>query len=76
MSLMFEEKCRNILKSVMKNGTNKVIVKKWLIDSVCRSNKSYYPQALLEDCKYNVEDKERNRFLTGGFKVLISICHN
>ena len=35
-----------------------------LVDSVYKSEKSYYPQGLLEECKYLVKDKEIKSFIT------------
>ena len=46
------------------NKVKEVIGKKLFYDSVCRSDESYYPQTLQEDCKYNVQDKKWKRFLT------------
>ena len=35
-----------------------------LIDSIYRSDKRYYPQILLDECKYKVNDKITYRFIT------------
>ena len=35
-----------------------------LIDSIYRSDKSYYPQILLDERKYKVNDKITHRFIT------------
>lgn len=35
-----------------------------LIDSIYRSDKSYYPQMLLDERKYKVNDKITYRFIT------------
>ena len=35
-----------------------------LIDSIYRSDKSYYPQILLDERKYKVNDKITYRFIT------------
>ena len=34
-----------------------------LVDSVYRSNKSSYPQVILEDCKYIVKNEATKRFM-------------
>ena len=31
-----------------------------MLDSVVRVNKNYYPQKLLEECKYKIKDKIEN----------------
>lgn len=35
-----------------------------LIGSVYKSDKSFYPQVLLEQCKYIIKGKETKRFIT------------
>ena len=32
-----------------------------MLDSVIRANKNYYPQALLEECKYEIKKKQNGK---------------
>ena len=34
-----------------------------ILDSVIRVNKRYYPQALLEECKYEIKKNKINNFI-------------
>ena len=34
-----------------------------IVDSVTRVNKSYYPQTLLEECKYKIKKNKRDNFI-------------
>ena len=42
-----------------------------LIDSVCRASKNYYPQILLEECKYVVKEKRFLSILLTIYKFLL-----
>ena len=35
-----------------------------MIDSVCEIGKSYYPQVLLEECKYIVKEREKSNYIS------------
>ena len=57
----------NFFKKICKNmGKSKQVVK-WgrvskliILDSVIRVNRNYYPQTLLEECKYNIRKNKRS----------------
>ena len=34
-----------------------------MLDSVIRANKKYYPQTLLEECKYEIKKKKMEKFI-------------
>ena len=36
-----------------------------LVDLIYRTNKSYYPQVILEECKYMVKNETTKRYITG-----------
>ena len=36
-----------------------------MLDSVIRGNKKYYPQTLLEECKYEIKSNEMENFING-----------
>lgn len=40
-----------------------------LIDPVIKSDKSCFPQVLLEECKYNVKDKEIKTLKSGDWTI-------
>ena len=46
---------------IPKEGSQFICLSVFLIDSVFRTGKNYYPQVFLEDCKYVVKEK---RFLS------------
>ena len=35
-----------------------------MIDSLYKKDKNYYPQVLLEECKYVVKEKKKSKFVT------------
>ena len=39
------------------------------LDSVIRVNKKYYPQALLEECKYKIRKNERDNLINDDLKL-------
>ena len=40
-----------------------------LIDSVYKTGKNYYPQAILEECKYVVKEKKMPEYITDDIKI-------
>ena len=40
-----------------------------IMDSVIRVNKKYYPQTLLEECKYKIKKNKRNNLINDDFRV-------
>ena len=42
---------------ITKEGSNLICLSVILIESVFRTGKNYYPQVLLEECKYNAKEK-------------------
>ena len=42
---------------ITKEGSNLICLSVILIESVSRTGKNYYPQVLLEECKYNAKEK-------------------
>ena len=45
-----------------------------ILDSVIRVNKNYYPQRLLEECKYKRERKKMENFINNDLEL--SSSHN
>ena len=43
---------------ITKEGSNLICLSVILIESVFRTGKNYYPQVLLEECKYNAKEKK------------------
>ena len=48
---------------IQKEGSQFICLSVILIDSVFRTNKNYYPQVLLEEWKYIVEEKKIPRYI-------------
>ena len=40
-----------------------------MIDSVCEIGKSYYPQVLLEECKYIVKEREKSNYISHELEI-------
>ena len=40
-----------------------------LIDSVYRTNKNYYPQMFLEECKFAVKEKKMPEYITDDIEI-------
>ena len=40
-----------------------------MIDSVCEIDKSYYPQVLLEECKYIVKEREKSNYISHELEI-------
>ena len=43
-----------------------------VIDSVFQSGKNWYPQTFLEECKYNIKEKEIKSIITGDLESFSS----
>ena len=40
-----------------------------MIDSVYKTGKNYYPQAILEECKYVVKEKKMPEYITDDIEI-------
>ena len=40
-----------------------------MIDSVYKTGKNYYPQAILEECKYVVKEKKMPEYITDNIEI-------
>ena len=53
-------------KRILKENESYKCLTLILIDSVIRVNKRYYPQTLLEDCKYEIKNKKMENLANDG----------
>ena len=54
---------------IQKEGSQFIFLSVILIDSVFRTNKNYYPQVLLEEWKYIVEEKKIPRYIIDDIEI-------
>ena len=60
-------KCQG--KEVLKENALYDCLSSITLDSVIRVNKKYYPQALLEECKYKVRKNKRDNLINDDVKL-------
>ena len=54
---------------IPKEGSQSIRLLVALIDSVHRKDKDYYPQVLLEECKYVVKERKMSKFVTDDIEI-------
>ena len=54
---------------IPKKGSQCICLLVILIDSVFRTDKNYYPQVFLEECKYIVKEKKMPEYITDKIKI-------
>ena len=48
---------------ITNEGSQQIFLSVFLIDSVFKTGKSYYPQVFLEECKYVVKEKKISKYI-------------
>ena len=54
---------------IPKEGSQSICLLVTLIDSVYRKDKYYYPQVLLDECKYVVKERKMSKFITDDIEI-------
>ena len=54
---------------IPKEGSQFICLSVLLIDSVFRTGKNYYPQMLIEECKYVVKEKKMPKHITENIEI-------
>ena len=62
-SQLLIHKATFLLKSLPKENTSYKCVSLIMLDSVIRVNKKYYPQTLLEQCKYKIKKNKMENLI-------------
>ena len=52
-----------------KEGSQFICLSVILIDSIFRTDKNYYPQVFLEECKYVVKEKKMPEYITDDIEI-------
>ena len=66
---VYNEKYLKIKSKTSKEGSQSICLSAILIDLVYKTDKSYYPQVFLEECKYIVKEKKMFNYITDDITI-------